>query len=45
MALAHESTPGDHSTQVTSGVGTSQEGEALNLVLRIRRLAQHEGIY
>ena len=44
MALAHESAPRECCTQVASGVGTSQEGEAMTLLLCIRRLAQQEGM-
>ena len=45
IALAYKSAPGEYHTQVASGVGTSQEGEAMTLLLCVRRLAQHEGIY
>ena len=31
--LAYEHAPGRHKTMVTSGVGTSQKGEALTLLL------------
>ena len=43
MALAYEHALGQYNTKAASVVGTSQEGEAL--VLCVRQLAPHEGVY
>ena len=47
MALAYESAPGEYHTWVASGVGSSQEGEAMSLKLLfcVRGLVSHEGVY
>ena len=45
MALAYESALGACNTTVASGVGTSQEEEAMTLLLYARWLAQQQGIY
>ena len=45
MAIVYESAPGEYATVTTSGVGTSQEGETLALLLCIRRLAAQQGTY
>ena len=39
MVLAYESAPGEYITKVASGVGTSQDGEAMTLLLCVRQLA------
>ena len=39
MAIAYESAPGEYTTVTTSGMGTSQEGEALTLLLCVTQLA------
>ena len=44
-AITYESAPGEYNTKVASGVRTSQEGVAMNLILGIRRLAYQEGVY
>ena len=45
MALAYERAPGECTTETTSGIGTSQEGEALTLLLYVRRLEAQQGTY
>ena len=44
MAPAYEHAPGQNMTVTTSGMGTSQEGEALTLLLCVRLVTQ-QGIY
>ena len=39
MALAYEHAPGEYTTVATLGVGTSQEGEALTVLLCVKQLA------
>ena len=45
MAGVAQSRPEADPTRVASGVGTSQEGEAMILLLYVRRLAQHPGVF
>ena len=42
MVLAHER---EYTTKITSGIGTSQEGEALTLLLCVHRLEAQQGTY
>ena len=39
VVLVYEHKPGQYSAHVALGVGTSQEGEAMTLLLGARRLA------
>ena len=43
--LVHERTRGEYNTRVALGVGTSQEGEAMTLLLYVRWLAPQEGSF
>ena len=45
MAGVAKSGPAAYQAHVASGVGTSQEGEAMILLSYIRRLAQQRGVY
>ena len=45
MAGVVQSGPGEYQAQVASGVGTSQEGEAMALLSYARRLATQQGVY
>ena len=45
MALAYEHALGHYTTVATSGVGTSQQKEALTLLLCAWQLASQRGIY
>ena len=45
MVIAHESAQGEYETVTTSGVGTSQEGEALTLLLCVTQLSSQQGTY
>ena len=45
MAGVARSGPGAYRTHVASGVGTSQDGEAMILLSYIRRLAPHPGVF
>ena len=45
MALVYEHVPGWYTAVAASGVGTSQEGEALTLLLCAHRLALQQGVY
>ena len=45
MAGVPQSGPAAYKAHVASGVGTSQEGEAMILLSYIRRLAQQPGVY
>ena len=45
MAGVVQSGPGEYQAQVASGVGTSQEGEAMALLSYARRLASQQGVY
>ena len=44
MTLAYEHAPGQYSTRA-SGVGISQEGEAMTLLLSAQQLAPQEGVH
>ena len=37
--------PGQYNTKVALGVGTSQEGEAMTLLLYVHQLASQEGVF
>ena len=45
MAGVAQSGPATYQSQVASGVGTSQEGEAMILLSYVRRLATQPGVY
>ena len=45
MALKYEHAPGRYRIVVPSGVGTSQEGEALTLLLCAQQLALQQRVY
>ena len=45
MAGVVQSGPGEYQAQVASGVGTSQEGEAMALLSYARQLATQQGVY
>ena len=45
MALTYERAPGEYTTETASGIGTSQEGEALTPLPYIRQLEVQQGTY
>ena len=45
MALVHEHAPDSTAPGVALGVGISQEGEAMSLLLCVRLLVPQEGVY
>ena len=45
MAKVAQSGPGAYRTQVASGVGSSQEGEAMILLSYVRKQAQQPGVF
>ena len=45
MVFAYEHAPGQYNTRVASGVGTSQRGEAMTLLLCVHQLVLETGVF
>ena len=45
MVIAYESAPGEYTAVTTLGMGTSQEGEAMTVLLCVGQLASQQGTY
>ena len=45
MALTEKQAPRQYGVRVASGVGTSQEGEAMTVLLYVPQLEPQEGVY